>query len=79
MKPSPRIFGFGVAVFLVEHFIVRRATGRALPPPSLTPADSRRERRAAQAAPAQRRLSRGQRRRATMTQISASGDQASWR
>ena len=27
MGPSPRIFGLGVAVFLVGHFIVKRTTG----------------------------------------------------
>ena len=27
LGPSPRIFGFGVAVFLVGHVIVKRTTG----------------------------------------------------
>ena len=27
LGPSPRIFGFGVAAFLVGHFIVKRTTG----------------------------------------------------
>ncbi len=27
LGPSPRIFGFGVAVFLAGHFIVKRTTG----------------------------------------------------
>ncbi len=29
LGPSPRIFGFGVAVFLLGHFIVKRTTGGA--------------------------------------------------
>ena len=28
LGPSPRIFGFGVAVFVVGYFLVKRVTGK---------------------------------------------------